>query len=66
MKTLLNNLRVHIGYDDDGFLVHTDKESGKQKVSLRGWPSLEAAKVAVATELAKVGWETLDEPPPAA
>jgi hypothetical protein len=25
VKTLLNTLRAHIGYDDDVFLVHTDK-----------------------------------------
>jgi len=66
VKTLLNNFHAHIGYDDDGFLVHTDKGSGKQKVSLQRWPSVEAAKTAVATELAKIGWETLAEPPPAA
>ena len=66
MKTLLNTLRVHVGYDDDGFLVHTDKRSGKQKVSLKSWPSVETAKAAVATELGKIAWETLDEPPSAA
>lgn len=66
MKTLLNNLRTHIGYDDDGLLVHTDKESGKQKVSRQRWSSVETAKLAVATELGKIKWETLDEPPPAA
>ena len=66
MKTLLNTLRAHIGYDDDGFLVHTDKRSGKQKVTLKSWPNVETAKVAVATELGKIEWETLDEPPPAA
>ena len=66
MKTLLNNLRMHIGYDDDGLLVRTDKESGKQKVSRQRWSSVETAKLAVATELGKIKWETLDEPPPAA
>jgi hypothetical protein len=33
VKTLLNNLWTHIGYEDDGRLVHTDKRTGKQKVS---------------------------------
>lgn len=63
MKTLLNNLRAHIGYDDNGFLVHTDKESGKQKVSLERWPNVETAKMAVATGLGKIEWEALDERP---
>ena len=63
MKTLLNNLRAHIGYDDNGFLVHTDKESGKQKGQSRGWPNVETAKMAVATGLGKIEWEALDERP---
>ena len=35
MKTLLNNLWAHIGYEDDGHLVHTDKRTGAQRVSLQ-------------------------------
>ena len=35
VKTLLNNLRTHIGYEDDGRLVHTDKKTGVQRVASR-------------------------------
>ena len=28
VKTLLNDLWTHIGYEDDGRLVHTDKRTG--------------------------------------
>ena len=66
MKTLLNSLYVHIGYDDEGFLVYTDKKSGKQKVSVKTWPDVQSAKVAVATGLGKIEWEVFNEPPPAA
>jgi hypothetical protein len=66
VRTLLSNLYAHIGYDDYGYLVHTDKKSGKQKISLKKWPDVQAAKAAVATELSKIQWEALDEPPPAA
>jgi len=38
MKTLLNNLWAHIGYEDDGHLVHTDKRTGMQFVSVKTWP----------------------------
>jgi hypothetical protein len=34
VKTVLNNLWTHIGYDDDGHLVHTDKRTGVQRISL--------------------------------
>ena len=27
VKTVLNNLWTHIGYEDDGRLVHTDKKT---------------------------------------
>ena len=66
VKTLLNTLHAHIGYDEYGHLVHTEKKSGKQKISLKRWPDVQAAKAAVATELGKIEWEALDEPPPAA
>jgi hypothetical protein len=46
--------------------VHTEKKSGKQKISLKRWPDAQAAKVPVAAELGKIEWEALDEPPPAA
>ena len=66
VKTILNNLWAHIGYDDDGYLVHTDKRTGKQKTSLKTWPDVKSAKEAVAARLSEIEWEELQEPPPAA
>jgi hypothetical protein len=66
VKTLLNDLGAHIGYEDDGHLVHTDKRTGVQKVSLETWPDVASAKEAVAEKLNKIEWEELKEPPPAA
>jgi hypothetical protein len=66
VKTLLNNLWAHIGYEDDGHLVHTDKRTGAQKISLKAWPDLAGAKQAMAAGLGKIEWEELNEPPPAA
>jgi hypothetical protein len=66
VKTLLNNLWAHIGYEDDGYLVHTDKRTGKQKISVKTWPSLVSARQALAAGLSKIEWEELNEPPPAA
>jgi hypothetical protein len=66
VKTLLNNLWAHIGYEDDGYLVHTDKRTGKQKISIETWPDVASAKEAVAARLSKIEWEELNEPPPAA
>jgi hypothetical protein len=66
VKTLLNNLWTHIGYEDDGHLVHTDKRTGKQMVSAKAWPSLVSARQALAIGFSKIEWEELKEPPPAA
>ena len=66
MKTLLNNLRVHIGYEDNGHLVHTDKGTGAQKISRKTWFNVESARNAVAKDLGKIEWDALKEPPPAA
>jgi hypothetical protein len=66
VKTLLNNLWTHIGFEHDGYLLHTDKRTGKQKISLQMWPDLATAKIAVAKGLGKIEWEDLKEPPPAA
>ena len=66
MKTLLNNLSAHIGYGDDGHLLHTDKRTGAQRVSLQRWPDLASAKKALGAGLGKIEWEELKEPPPAA
>ena len=66
MRTLLNNLYAHIGYDDYGYLVHTAKKSGKQKISVKRWPDVQSAKVAVSNDLGKIEWEDLNEPPSAA
>jgi hypothetical protein len=66
VKTLLNNLWTHIGYEDDGHLVHTDKRTGMQLVSVKTWPSLVSARQALAIGFSKIEWEELKEPPPAA
>jgi hypothetical protein len=66
VKTLLNNLWTHIGHEDDGHLVHTDKRTGKQLVSIKTWPSLVSAQQALAIGFSKIEWEELNEPPPVA
>jgi hypothetical protein len=66
VKTVQNNLSTHIGHEDDGHLVHTDKRTGAQKISLKAWPDLASAKKAVAAGFSKIEWEELKEPPPAA
>jgi hypothetical protein len=63
VKTLLNNLWAHIGYEDDGHLVHTDKRTGAQKISRRAWVNIATARQAVASDLGKIEWEELKEPP---
>jgi hypothetical protein len=47
-------------------LMHTDKRTGKQKVSLQTWADVVSAKTAVAKGLGKIEWKKLKEPPPAA
>jgi hypothetical protein len=66
VKTLLNNLWAHIGYEEDGHLVYTDKRTGKQKISVQTWPDVASAKQAVIRALSKIEWEELKEPTPAA
>ena len=66
VKTVLNNLWTHIGYEDDGRLVHTEKKNGIQFVSVRRWPSLMAARQALDAGFSKIEWEELKEPPPGA
>jgi hypothetical protein len=66
VKTLLNNLWTHIGHEDDGHLVHTDKRTGMQFVSVKAWPSLVSARLALDAGFSKIEWEELKEPPPAA
>ena len=63
MKTVLNNLWTHIGYEDDGRLVHADKKSGNRFVSVKTWPSLMAARQALDAGFSKIEWEELKEPP---
>jgi hypothetical protein len=53
VKTVLNNLSTHIGYEDDRRLVHTDKRTGTQFVSIRTWPSLVSARQELAKGSAK-------------
>jgi hypothetical protein len=62
MKTVLNNLSSHIGYEHDGRLVHTDKTTGVQMVSVYTWPSLGRAREALANAFGKIEWQKLNEP----
>ncbi len=66
VKTVLNNIWTHIGYEDDGRLVHTDKRTGMQFVSVKAWPSLVSARQALDAGFSKIEWEKLMEPPPVA
>jgi hypothetical protein len=66
VKTVLNNLSTHIGYEDDGHLVLTDKRTSVQRINLKTWPDVANAKEAVAAGFSKIEWEELKEPPPAA
>jgi hypothetical protein len=63
VKTVLNNLWTHIGHEDDGHLVHTDKRTGMQFVSVKAWPSLVSARQALDAGFSKIEWEELKEPP---
>jgi hypothetical protein len=47
VKTVLNNLWTHVGYEDDGRLVHTDKRTGAQKISLKAWFDVASARRAL-------------------
>jgi hypothetical protein len=66
VKTLLNDLWTHIGYEDDGHLIHTDTRTGMQFVSVKAWPSLVCARQALDAGFSKIEWEELKEPPPTA
>lgn len=63
MKTVLNNLCSHIGYEHDERLVHTDKKTGMQMVSIYTWPSLRGAREALANAFGKIEWQKFNEPP---
>jgi hypothetical protein len=63
VKTGLNNLWTHVGYEDDGRLVHTDKKTGMQFVRVKTWPSLMAVRQALDAGFSKIEWEELKEPP---
>jgi hypothetical protein len=65
MKTILNDLCIHVGYEHDGRLVHTDKKTGVQMVSIYTWPSLRRAREALANAFGKIEWEKT-KPPSAA
>ena len=64
MKTVLNDLCSHISYERDGRLVHTDKNTGVQMVSIYTWPSLSGAREALANAFGKIEWQKFNEPPP--
>jgi hypothetical protein len=59
---LLNGVWMDIHYEDGGHLVHTDKRTGKQKISFRMWPDIGSANKALAAELGKIEWEEFEEP----
>jgi hypothetical protein len=63
MKTILNNLCSHISYERDGRLVHTDKKTGAQMVSIYTWPSLRGAREALANAFGKIQWQKFNESP---
>ena len=63
MKTVLNNLSSHISYEHDGRLVHTDKKTGVQMVSIYTWPSLRGAREALANAFGKIQWQKFNESP---
>jgi hypothetical protein len=65
VKTVLNNLWTHIGYEDDGRLVHTDKSTGAQKISLKAWFDVASARRALDAGIEKIEWKELKELPPA-
>jgi hypothetical protein len=54
VKTVLNNIWTHIGHEDDGRLVHTDKRTGMQFVSVKAWPSLVSARQALDAGFSKI------------
>ena len=62
VKTVLSNLWIHIGDEDDGRLVHTDKKTGIQFVSVTTRPSL-MARQALDAGFSKIEWEELKEQP---
>jgi hypothetical protein len=66
VKTVLNNLWTHIGYEDDGHLVHTDKRTGAQKISLKAWFDVASARRALDAGIEKIEWKELKgrRPPP--
>jgi hypothetical protein len=61
MKTLVNEVWAHVAYTNDGRLVHTDKRTGKQTISLRMWPDIATADATLASGLRNIQWEELDE-----
>ena len=66
MKTVLNDLWTYIGYEDDGRVVHTDKRTGAQKISLKAWFDVASARRALDAGVEKIELKELKEPPPAA
>jgi hypothetical protein len=63
MKTILNSSSSHISYENDGRLVHTDKKTGLQMVSIYTWPSLYGAREALANAYGKIEWQKFNELP---
>ena len=61
MRTLLNEVWVHVAYMNDGRLVHTDKRTGKQTISWRMWPDIASADATLAAGVAAIQWEEFDE-----
>jgi len=63
MKTVLDDLCIHVGYEHDGRLIHTDKMTGVRMVSIYTWPSLRGAREALADAFGQIEWEKLTKPP---
>jgi hypothetical protein len=65
-KAVHHELCIHLGYEHDGRLVHTEKKTGMQVVSIYTWPSLRRGREALANAFGKIEWEKLKKPSSAA
>jgi hypothetical protein len=61
VKMLINDVWAHIAYANDGHLVHTDKRTGKQKISFRMWPDMASANRSLAADSGAIQWEEFEE-----
>jgi hypothetical protein len=61
MKILLNDPWSLVGYMSDGHLMHTDRRTGKLKISYRMWPDIVGANKALGQGLGTIRWEDWEE-----